>query len=141
VYMIIFVFSIIYPLILLVLGTFDKKWTYFALVLSIICFVLLIPYFIYVKDILKPPNLVKNLKREAFRNNANTPELILSLYRIAAIAYSEGDKKTVEASIEAFSDVIQNKNNQYRKEAIEYLEKLAEDCLSDRYIISKILKT
>lgn len=122
------------------MGVYTRILMYLSLILATICLILLIPFFIYIKEILKPQNLISNIKEDALKKD-NISDLILSLYRIATIAHIERDERTVEKSIDVFKKIILERNKEHRKEAIEYLEKLAEDSLDDRYIVSKILKT
>ncbi len=143
IYMGFFIISIIIPLILLGFDIYDKIWTIISLTFAVICLLLLIPFFTYTKNILKPSNLIQIVKENALndQNNKKVSNSLLALYRIAIIAYSERDKKTIEEAIQAFHDIIIKSNDSsYRKEAVEYLEKLAEDCLDDRNIVDKILK-
>ena len=65
-------------------------------------------YIVYIKEILKPQNLISNIKEDALKKD-NISDLILSLYRIATIAHIERDEKTVEKSIDTFKNNIRKK--------------------------------
>ena len=141
VFMVFFVISIILPLILL-LGLVNRILVYLSLILSITCLTLLIPYFISVKENLKPEKLINRLKDDSIKMTMskgvkkNFEQNIITLHYINMRAVSEKDYHTLDKGLEALKEIALTEN---MHKLSHFIETIGENSIDDRFAADMVI--